>query len=93
MQENILIDEEGRAYLADVGLTRVAGDLSSTVSTSATSTTNGGFSVRWSPPELLDPEMFQSKRGRPTKKADIYSMAMTIYQVSYLRHGLGKALT
>lgn len=75
----------GRAYLADVGLTRLAGDLNpgTNTTTANTSTTGGRFSVRWCPPELLDPERFGSKGSRPTKKSDIYSMAMTVYEVSF----------
>ena len=68
---------------------RVAGDLSSNTATTNTSTTDGGYTVRWSAPELLDPERFGLKRGGPTKKSDIYSMAMTIYEVSFLQHKLG----
>lgn len=78
---NILISEEGHACLADVGLTRVAGDLSSNTATTGTTSTEGANSTRWCPPEILDPERFGFKRGGPTKKSDVYSMAMTIYQV------------
>ncbi|KAF9787032.1 kinase-like domain-containing protein [Thelephora terrestris] len=78
---NILISEDGHACLTDVGTTRVAGDMSSATATIQTSTTEGGLTVRWSPPELIDPERIGSKIGRPTKKSDVYSMAMTIYQV------------
>ena len=46
-------------------------------------TPGGATTVRWSPPELLDPERFGSKRGGPTKKSDIYSMGMTIYEVRF----------
>ncbi|KAF9654244.1 kinase-like protein [Thelephora ganbajun] len=78
---NILVSEDGRVCLADVGLTRIAGDLGSTTATSHTSTINGASTLRWCPPELLDPERFGSKRSSPTKKSDIYSMAMTVYEV------------
>lgn len=77
---NILITEEGHACLADVGLTRVAGDVNSIT---ATSTTTFANTRRWCPPELLDPERYGSKRGDPTKRSDIYSMAMTVYEVSF----------
>lgn len=93
MQGNILVSDDGRACLADIGLTRVAGDLNSASAISHTSTTNGASTVRWCPPELLDPERFGSKRGSgPTKKSDIYSMAMTIYEVSFLRYRLGRSI-
>lgn len=88
-----MISGEGhRVCLTDVGLTRVAGDLGSNASVSTTSTTNGGYSVRWSPPEQLDPERFGSNRRRPTKKSDMYSMAMTIYQVSSLQYRPAKSI-
>ena len=86
MQGNILVSGEGRARLADVGLTRVAGDLGSTSVTGQQSTSSGANTLRWCPPEVLDPERFGSKRGGPTKKADMYSMAMTIYEVSFLQY-------
>ena len=68
---------------------RIAGDLSSGTATTNTSTTDGDCTVRWSAPEILDPERFGFKRGGPTKKSDIYSMGMTIYEVSFLQHKLG----
>ena len=86
MQGNILISDEGRACLADIGPVRVAGDLgSATVSSQAPSSSDAN-TRRWCPPELLDPERFESMRGGPTKKADIYSMAMTIYEVRSFRY-------
>lgn len=71
---------------------RVAGDLSSNTVTTNTSTTDGGYTVRWSAPELLDPERFGFKRGGPTKKSDIYSMGMTVYEVSFFRCRLVRML-
>jgi len=60
-------------------------DQNSTAATSQTSSTNGESTQRWCAPELLDPERYGLKRGGPTKKSDIYSMGMTIYQVSLPR--------
>ena len=88
-QANIMVSEDGRACLTDVGLTRIAGDLSSGTATTNTSTTDGDCTMRWCAPEILDPERFGFKRGGPTKKSDIYSMGMTIYEVSFLQHKLG----
>ena len=48
--------------------------------------------MRWSPPEMLDPERFGSKRSRPTKNSDIYSMAMTVYEVSFFRSKPGRGI-
>jgi len=90
-QANILVSDDLSACLADVGLTRVAGDMVS-AATSHTSTSSGGNTRRWCPPELLDPERFKSKRGGPTKKADMYSMGMTIYEVSFLQYRSGRSV-
>lgn len=79
-----MIHEDGRACLTDVGFTRVASDLSSTYTTDQ-SKTEVGCTMRWSAPELRDPERYGLKKGGPTKKTDIYSMAMTIYEVGFLR--------
>ena len=81
LQRNILISDDGRACLADIGLTKVASDLNSPATPA---TPAGATTLRWSPPELVGTGRFESKRGGPTTKSDIYSMAMTIYEVSFL---------
>lgn len=86
---NILVSDEGHACLADVGLTRVAGDVNTIATASATTFAN---TVRWCPPELLDPERYGSKGGDPTKRSDIYSMAMTVYEVSFFRYKPGRSV-
>jgi len=78
---NILVSEEGRACLTDVGLARVADDLDPTTATPPASTTNVTIVLRSPQLELLVPERFGSKEGSRTKKTDIYSMGMTIYEV------------
>jgi len=79
---SILISDDGRACLADTGLTRVAG--ATTVSSQAPSSKTSGVGI----PELLDPERFESTRGGPTKKSYTYSMAMTTYEMCPLRYKL-----
>ena len=67
---NVLLDMNGRAKLADFGL--------STLKTSSASTTAGGFkgTVLWSAPELF-------KRGaKATTAADIYSLAMVLWELA-----------
>jgi serine/threonine protein kinase len=91
----VLVSDEGRACLANAGLTWVAGNPNSPVSTpdSESPKTNGVSTLRWSPRERLDPERFGSKSGSdPTRMSDIYSMAMTIYEVSILRYKSGQAV-
>ena len=41
----------------------------------------GGGTVPFMAPELLVPSKFGLDNSTPTKEADIYAMAMTIYQV------------
>ena len=40
-----------------------------------------GGTVQWMSPELLDPERFSLKRGRPTKESDCYALGMVVYEV------------
>lgn len=74
---NILIDDAGRARIADFGLSRLIESSSSTVSkrsnvTHSNDTIKG--TLRFMAPEYL--------RGKPlTKASDVYSFAMTVYQV------------
>jgi serine/threonine protein kinase len=87
---NILVSKEGCACLAYVGFTRAAGDVNSTIVTSTTTFAN---TRRWCAPELLDPERFGLRGGNPTKRSDIYSMGMTVYEVSFFRQGSCRRLT
>lgn len=92
LQKNVLISEDCRARLADVGLTRIAGDLSGTITVPDATTSPGANPQRWRPPEQLDPGRFESQRGEPTKKGDIHSMGMAIYEVSFLQYKSGKRI-
>jgi serine/threonine protein kinase len=87
MQASILVSEDGRACLADFGLTRFTGDPASITRTSTCVGT-----IRWCPPELLYEDGHGSKADRPTKKSDIYSMGMTTYEVSLLQYKSGQKL-
>ena len=40
-----------------------------------------GGSLRWSSPELLDPEKFGALDPRPTKESDRFALGMVIYEV------------
>ena len=68
-QLSVLVDDTGRARLADFGLSRIVSDFGS-----ATSMT-GGFSVRWAAPEVLNMET------SVTKESDIYSFGMMVVEV------------
>ena len=81
-----------RALLTDVGFTRITSDVLSISTATTTSTTSfaGDGTIRWAPLELLDPERCGLKKNSgPTKKSDMYSMAMTIYEVNTLRYKSG----
>jgi len=73
---NILIDNNGRACLADFGLHTIASDLSSGASSAMLDGT-----IRWMSPELLDPGKFGMQESRPTKESDCYALGMVIYEV------------
>ncbi|KIP10766.1 hypothetical protein PHLGIDRAFT_64906, partial [Phlebiopsis gigantea 11061_1 CR5-6] len=70
---NILIDADGTACLADFGLSRVK--LQTTVALNLDPTPQKG-TVRWMAPEQLG-------GSSASRKTDIYSFAMTIYEVCY----------
>jgi len=73
---NILIDNNGHACLTDFGSFTIVADQP----TDTASYTQGG-TIRWMSPELLNPEEFSLKDGRPTKEADCYALGMVIYEV------------
>ena len=71
-KDNILIDRDGRALLADFGFLAVVSD--PTGPTALSSYTAGG-TIGWMSPELLISFM------RPTKQSDCYALGMVIYEV------------
>ena len=74
---NVLIDQTGRARLADFGLLTIISDPANHLSSG--SFTAGG-TVRWMSPELIAPERFGFTNGRPTKQSDCYALGMVIYE-------------
>jgi len=75
---NILIDQDGRARLADFGLLTIVSD--STCHTSSSTPKSAG-TTRWMSPELLDPDRFGREDGRATKDSDCYALGMVILEV------------
>ena len=73
-----MINNDGRAYLADFSLLAIA--VASDHSTLITSCVEGG-TIQWMSPELIDPESFDLKKIRPTKESDCYALGMVIYEV------------
>ena len=91
MQANILISSEGRACIADFGLSTITGvatavgaSRASLISNDTLMSFTGGGTRRWMSPELLDPERFgipESEDNRPTRQSDCYALGMVIYEV------------
>jgi serine/threonine protein kinase len=75
-KENILINRDGHACLADFSLATTISDQQTFLS----SCIEGG-TTRWMSPELLAPDMFGLKKSRPTKESDCYALGMTIYEI------------
>jgi hypothetical protein len=73
---NILIDNNGRAQLAEFGLSTIAPDQLTDESSSRL-----GGRLRWMSPELLTPENFGLKDSHRTKESDCYALGMVIYEV------------
>ena len=73
-----MVDQSGHARLADFGLLTLLSDPTNYATVSAT--TNAG-TTRWMGPELLHPELFGFKGGRPTKQSDCYALGMVILEV------------
>ncbi|KAJ6536000.1 hypothetical protein DFH09DRAFT_1179314 [Mycena vulgaris] len=76
--ENILVDDEGHARLADFGLASYA---NATVKSSARS-----GSLRWMAPELLDPGCLQLEDFRRTFSTDVYAFACVCYELYTRTH-------
>ncbi|KAF8296901.1 kinase-like protein, partial [Clavulina sp. PMI_390] len=68
---NVLLNQEGKAYLCDFGLSRVRHEVSRT----RTNRVNGG-STRFLAPELTDSP---DAKFRTTSQSDIYSLAMLLF--------------
>ena len=78
VKANILIDKDSNARLADFGLLTIVSD---STHPATTISSEGAGTLRWMSPELLDPERFGSKSGRPTKESDSYALGMVILEV------------
>ena len=76
MKANILVDQTGRARLADFGLLTIVSDGSSISSNSFL----WGGTIRWMSPEF-DPEKFGLMDSRQTKPSDCHALGMVVYEV------------
>ncbi|KAF9219862.1 hypothetical protein BS17DRAFT_370394 [Gyrodon lividus] len=86
LESNVLIHDNGRACIADFGLSTLLTELGG--STFATSRQGGG-ALRWAAPELLnlDVEGFadeeHTSRAPPTPQSDTYSFGGIMLQVCH----------
>jgi len=92
-KENILVNKDRRACIADFGLSTITGvttrtaagaSRASLISNDTLMSFTGGGTRRWMSPELLDPERFgmpESENNRPTRQSDCYALGMVIYEV------------
>jgi len=51
------------------------------VSDQPTSLVTYAGEIRWMSPELIDPDRFGFRDGRPTKESDCYALGMVVYEV------------
>ncbi|KAG6917279.1 hypothetical protein DXG01_003227 [Tephrocybe rancida] len=75
---NILVNELGRACVADFGLSSIS-DKEILAWTSYSSAASRGGTVRWQAPELFDPEGEEEKRN--SEASDMYAWACVAYEI------------
>jgi serine/threonine protein kinase len=78
VQANVFVSSDQHPLLADFGL---AG-LGDTMTAIAATTSSEDRSIRWSAPELHDPELFGFKDFRRTRAADVYAFGCLGLEVS-----------
>ena len=79
IKDNVLVDQDGHARLADFGLLTFVSD--PTNPTTASTVKHFGGTRRWMSPELLYPQKFGFEQSRPTKKSDCYALGMVVLEV------------
>lgn len=75
LQANILVGDDRHALLADFGISRILDDGNPSAILSNPSSSSQG-TLRW-----MAPERFDINTARPTKASDVYSFAITAWQV------------
>ncbi|EMD39284.1 hypothetical protein CERSUDRAFT_152382 [Gelatoporia subvermispora B] len=73
---NILVNDQGIASITDFGLSSLYQENSRSTSSVGT---QGSF--RWMAPEILDPELFENEGGRARRESDVYSFALTMWEI------------
>ena len=87
LQNNVLIDDDGRGLLTDFGLSRVIEELP------APSGNAQGGTIRWQGPELMFDAPEEDDEGAvttippiPSPASDVWSFACTAYEVNLTRY-------
>ena len=83
-QSNVLVRADGRAYIADFGLSTL---LTAVGGPSVASSRQNGGTVRWMAPELLNPQ--NPSPPSPTSRSDVYSFGSIMFQVCDVGLGHG----
>ena len=78
LKANILINQDGRACLADFSITTTISD---PAHPTTSNTPGAAGTTRWMSPERLNPVQFGVADGRPTKDSDCYALGMVILEV------------
>ncbi|KAH8810364.1 kinase-like domain-containing protein [Flagelloscypha sp. PMI_526] len=78
---NILVDDDGRPLIADLGIATVVTSQSETLR--IVRTTDQGFkcSLRWSPPEVVHPDHEESDMSHISTTTDIYALVSTMLEI------------
>lgn len=82
-QVNILINAKRRACLSDFGL--AAFSYEDRTAYIPTLSVNAG-TMRWTAPEIMDPEEFGLERARPSRESDVYAVSMVMWEVRGASH-------
>ncbi|XP_006463731.1 hypothetical protein AGABI2DRAFT_208652 [Agaricus bisporus var. bisporus H97] len=77
---NILVTPNGRACLADFGLSTLLGDNILDWSSLGSEADHGGGTTRWKAPELVFQEA-ENMDSKPTSASDVYSLACAAYEI------------
>ena len=68
---NVLLDDRGKAKVADLGLAKQANKIAA-----SSGTKRGSQAVNWLAPEVLDNSVARSK------EADVFSYAMVVFEIA-----------
>lgn len=79
-QPNIIVDDSGRAQLADFGFSSVTDPIILELTDYLPAVSVGG-TIQWQAPELLDPSSGELVPN--SKKSDIYAWACVCYEVTH----------